>query len=1369
MKRIIKITSLLIFLHFQSFAYNLTPIVENSNLSNSSVTDFCQDEKGYMLIGTCDGLNFYNGRDVVAYQPKNENNFLSGNVIDKIIYTGEDIFWIQTYYGLNKYDARTNSVTHYNEFQKLFFIDKDQSGNIFIIHESNCIYYYHKSSASFKKILISGIVFSDIINIAIDNNNILWIITNKGYHLSYKIIENASKDEISLTSTKNNMHFQDILLQCFHDDGLLHVIDKEYNLFTYNLQTNKKSFVYNLKDKIQSRGKVSAIVRHQDDYFIGFHTNGLLLLEKENGNNAYQKKEFEINCGIFCLKKDGLQDIVWIGTDGKGAYTYSKTAYSIRSNLLSNLKYKIERPVRALFLDNDNTLWIGSKGDGILKIYDYDINRSIYDSRIESFNTSNSNLSDNIVYAFGKSNRNILWIGSEEGLSYYSYRTKKVEKIALKIDGQKSRYLHTYEGYSYMVEPDINTPKFRYIHDIYETSDSKLWIASVGLGIICADIEGTDDNPHLTNIRHYSINNGDFESNYFFSIYAENDSSLWFANRGYGTFHFNPQTENLDPINHFNKYTNQTINDVFAIRKDASGNLLIGTGYGLIKYTSPENYKIFNSHNGFQNNSIHAIQNEDDNTFWLSTNEGIIRFNSKREVFRIFGKSDGLQITEFSDGASFKDDRNGTLLFGGINGFVAIQKDQGEEQEYMPNIFFNRLTIFGEYSNINENLVKHKNSDRLELKYKQNFFSVSFIAFDYIAGANYTYYYKIDELIDHWINNGQSNVASFSNLSPGNYTLMVKYYNRSTDKESDVYSLTIKIHPPWYQSTLAYIFYYLLLIIVIATGIRYLFLRQQRRKKAQLEELEKKHQKEVFESKLRFFTNIAHEFCTPLTLISGPCERILSRQGISKFVSNYVKMIQINAERLNSLIQELIEFRRIETGNRKLRIESVNVSTMIQDILAMFSDMKASKNISIDYDQNEIAIWNSDKGFLTTIISNLISNAFKHTPDEKKIKIELSLKETNLVLRVANEGKPIKEENFNRIFDRYSILDTFENQDYGQPFSRNGLGLAILDNMVSLLNGTINVSNTEDGFVLFSVELPTLELSPEETEIGANLSFYSPKIEQYKAIELPEYELDKSKATLLVIDDDIELLLLVSEIFSQEFNVKTTNTPEKIESILDEMLPDLIICDVMMPGLSGIELTKIIKSQDKTSHIPIMLVSGNHEIDQQIAAAEAGADIFINKPFDTKYLEISVRQIIKRNENLEDYYNSPISAYELAEGKLTHKEDKKFLKSVLLIIKENIANEDLSTQFIADKLGMGSRTLYRKMEEIGEKSLTDMIKDCKLQVAANLLMKSKLTIEEISYKSGFKNKVTFFKAFKTKYGCTPKNFRVKHENDIITN
>lgn len=1339
---IIIFTFIVNLLIHNAYAYNLKQIADKEYMSNSSITSLCQDERGIMWIGTCDGLNIYDGQKIEGFKTRDREDYLSGNLIDNIIYTGDGIFWIQTYYGLNRLDRCTSTITHYDEFRKLFFMNKDRSGNLFIIQDSNCIYYYHKKECVFKKITTTGIPVSDIVDFFVDADDCMWVVM-KGYARCYDIRQDESTGDITLVPQKSRLNCQTSLIACFNDEKALYYIDKNYDFYSFDIPAGKTEFVANLAGEMRERGKISSIVRYHDSFFVGFQMDGILLLDKREDNGKYLIQTLPVNSGVFCLKKDLFQDIVWIGTDGQGVFLYSTPLYSIKSTVLAGCREKIERPVRALYLDGDRTLWVGTKGNGILKIFDYDVDKNISDFRTETLTTSNSRLSSNAVYCFSPSRCNILWIGNEDGLSYWSYKDKCVKNIPIRIDGVD----------------------FRYVHDIYETSDSELYLASVGMGVLKARIAGTEDVPVITDASRYVINDGELGANYFFTIYAEDESRLLFGNKGYGVFRFNRTTDELEPVP-THKHENMTLNNVLAISRDSSGHYLFGTSYGLIRYTSESSYQLFNTGNGFPNNQIHAILRNSPDDFWLSTNSGLVNFDTRRDVFRSYGFGDGLNVLEFSDGASFRDADTGTLFFGGINGFVTVCADGRAEQLYTPPVFFDKLSIFGEQYNLGEFLTVKKGKEVLNLRYDQNFFSVSFAAVDYLNGNNYTYFYKLKGLSDQWVDSGSESGVSFTNMAPGEYTLLVKYYNRAFDKESDVYSIVISIGDPWYASWWAWLVYAGLACLLAALLIRSYVLRSRRKQQELLNELEKQHQKNVFESKLQFFTNIAHEFCTPLTLIYGPCGRILSSGGLSKFVKDYVQIIQSNAERLNNLIHELIEFRRIETGNREVYIEPLDVSSVIRGIAKTFAEMAKSKNITFSCMVADDVTWNSDKGFFNTIVINLISNAFKYTLDGKGIRVEMDAPaESGLVVRVANEGSHIKEEDFKRIFNRYAILNSFENQ-YEKHFSRNGLGLAISYNMTKLLKGSLKVENTPDGWVMFTLTLPRLEPTADGENVMRIASEYIPKIDNYPALKLPEQEFDKMRPTMLVVDDKEEMLWFINEIFSDDFNVVTLQDPSQVEQVMSEVYPNVLIFDIMMPEISGIELTRRIKAAKETAHIPIIIVSGRHEMEDQMEALEAGAEMYITKPFNAEYLRMSVRQVMERKEVLKKYFSSPISSFEKTEGKLTHKESRKFLQSVLKIIGDNITNKDLTPRFIADHLAISLRSLYRKMEEIGEGRPTDLIRECRLHVAKDLLLKTKKTIDEIVFDSGFSNKVTFFKVFRKKYGCTPKEFRLKHLEEV---
>ena len=475
-------------------AYNLKQVADKEYMSNSSITSLCQDDKGLMWIGTCDGLNIYDGQEIEEFKTRDKEDYLSGNQIDNIIYTGNDTYWFQTYYSLIRLDRKTNSITRFNEFQKLFLMNKDNHGTLFIIKDTNCIYYFHKKEGIFKKINVTGIPISDVITFFFDKNNRMWVMM-KGYNRCYDLQQDPLTENITLVSQKSGLDHHTPLICSFYDDAAVYYVDKEYNLYAFHIESKKNEFIANLGANIQAHDKISSIVKYHDSFFVGLMMDGVLTLEKQKGSGEYQIQTLPINSGTFSLIKDRFQDVVWIGTDGQGVYLYSNPLYSIKSVVLNNYTEKIERPVRALLLDKERTFWIGTKGNGILKIFDYEVQKNISDCRSEILTTSNSGLGSNAVYCIRESNRNLLWIGDEEGLNFYSYRERRIKKLPLWIDNEE----------------------FKYIHDIYETEDSELWLASVGMGVVRARIGGTPDHPVLEDVQRYVVNGGEFGSNYFFT------------------------------------------------------------------------------------------------------------------------------------------------------------------------------------------------------------------------------------------------------------------------------------------------------------------------------------------------------------------------------------------------------------------------------------------------------------------------------------------------------------------------------------------------------------------------------------------------------------------------------------------------------------------------------------------------------------------------------------------------------------------------------------------------------------------------------------------------------------------------------------
>ena len=1320
-------------------AYSLRQFSNKNGLSNSAILSLYQDHQGVIWIGSCDGLNIFDGTNIHVYNPVNPTKApLSGNLINDIMETEKDVLWIQTNYGLDRLDTKLQISKSFTEFKDKNYMAKSRDNDLFIVKDDGYIYYYQPEKQLFQKLEVPQIAFGHVLSTIIDKNNILWVFTSNNDTRSYQIIKN--KEEIALTPNNLFKHSEQ-LLWAFAEEDLVYFIDKTYSLYEYDFGNQQQYFIADLKAEVETRGEVSSIIKQQNDYYIGFKSSGLIVLKYMSDQKIkYQMQDTEIHSGIFCLMKDKYQDIVWIGTDGQGVYMYFNDAFSITNTLLDTPVYQINNPVRTVYYDEEQTLWIGTKGGGILRIRNYspETNAAVSFDRIS---ISNSTLTDNTVYCFAPGSANRLWIGTENGLNYYSYQNKQLKAFTVIADGKKVKY----------------------VHSINELNDTTLWVSTVGEGIVKVILDKAGSSPSVKSATRIVLDDGRMASNYFFTSFQENDSILWFGNRGYGAYRLNVETEQLTPYRFDNVVNSQTANDIFAIYKNEKGYWL-GTSSGLLHFN--EDYSHYHDRADlFSNNTVHGILEDQQNNLWISTNQGLVRFNPKTNTGQTYDRENGLEVTEFSDGAFYKDSRTETLFFGGTNGFVTVKPNAYIMADYMPQINLKGLSIFGKEYNIHDFLHDKKGKKTLQLDYSRNFFCIDFMAIDYINGNNYSYSYKLDEVSSQWIESGTSASAIFSNLAPGQYTLLVKYKNNMNGKECEPQKLLIQITPPWYLSNWAYILYFILIALFCILAV-YRIVHQYRRKQHRMiEKLNREKKEEVYESKLRFFTNITHEFCTPLTLIYGPCEKILAYPQSDSYIRKYGKMIQQNTEKLNGLILELLEFRRLETGHKVLSIQRLSVSDKLQNIAESFCELAENKNLNYRLDIEPDIEWNTDISCFSKIVNNLISNAFKYTPEEGNITIGLKVENQLLTLNISNSGKGIAKENLAKIFDRYKILDSFEMNGKN---SRNGLGLAICKNMVTLLNGEINVSSIQNEITTFTVTLPELSPTAQEAETPQKVYATGPLNTNTEPMELEQttVNFDTSKHTVMIIDDDHSMLWFVSEIFVDKYNVLSFNNAAEALASLELKQPDLIISDVMMPEIDGLSFAQKIKQNKLWSHIPLILLSALHHEDDQVKGIEAGAEVYVTKPFNVKYLEKVVYRLIKRESDLKEYYSSIFSSFKVENGNCIHKEDQEFLDKVIETIEKNITNPDLSVELLSSDLGYSTRQFYRKLKPITDKSPADIIKEYRLTMAERLLLTKNYTIEEIMDKTGFNNRGTFYKLFSQRFGMPPRQYREQQKDSV---
>ncbi|MDR3308711.1 MAG: response regulator [Tannerella sp.] len=1318
-----------LLLSTDAVAYNLRQISSKDGLSNSSINCLFQDDKRFLWIGTFDGLNMYDGRNIYIYKPDANNRYsLSSNVIRDIVETDKKFLWISTKWGLNKLSQEENIIIEYHkEFKEDSYIAKDSEEHLFVLGKDALLSVYDDASHTFTDLPIDAeITYSLVRGFFVDAKDTIWI-NCKGSMEKYTVsFRENNPPEISrhpdcphpcpvvFTSfCREQILFTDSV-------GCLYVIDAD----------KKKAFIKDISSLLKENGDISSIIFDHNDILIGFKTNGLVRLQFQH---QYKEEKIDVNCGVFSLRKDEVQDIVWIGTDGQGVYAWTKDDYRFNNLSLAQFPVRKQRPVRAILTDAQNNLWIGTKDNGVICVKDYSVKKEYSEQDVMHYTIENG-LVNNGVFAFARSSDpDVLWIGSDgPDVNYYSYQDRKIHTLI------------------------NNTPRHAaYVHSIFESHDSVLWTGS-GRSLLKFIINHNGNQLSVTSSQSYSFqltNNQPF--NQIYALHQESDSIIWTGVRGNGIIRFNTLTEHFDVITFEDGIA--PMRDVLCIHQDSDGILWLGTSYGLIRLIwfndGRHEYKNYNENDGLPNNTIHGILSACNGDLWLSSNTGIILFNPAAGTFRSFNQKTGLKTIEFSDNAYFRDEKTSTCFFGGVDGLVYMKKVDNERQRFIPEIRFTKLRIFNEdYSLFDFEKVKNGES-YIELKNKQNYFAVSFVAVDFMNGENSRYSYRLKNFSDVWMDT-RSSEAQFTNISPGSYVLQVRYNDGSSYIDNQIQSLRILILPPWYLTAIAKVLYGLLLLAAVATVFYYVRLKYEMRQKKIDRQLQEKYKEDVYESKLRFFTNITHELSTPLTLIYGPCERILAYEGLDSFIGKYVQIIKSNAERLNSLIQEIIDFRRIETGNQICKIQNMDISRLTNDLVVAFDELAEQNHILVEINLAPDIHWNTDESGYTKIVNNLISNAFKYTPEGGCIRISLLKEEQLLVLKVYNTGKGIPAENIPFIFNRYTVFDNVKENSIKGLSSRNGLGLAICYSMTQMLQGNIEVDSVVDEYAQFSVTLPCLEVdSVKDDGLTSMNSLHS--LRRGKKPASPTLKQER----IVVIDDNRELLWMLQDILSNEYAVSTAEDGSKGLELIKEELPDLIITDVMMPYCDGITLTRKLKENKHTMHIPLIILSAKNANEERVEGIESGADAYIPKPFNTAYLKAVIRHQIKNRKRLEEYYNSSGSAFEFADGQLMKKEDKDFLQTATDCINNNIDNTQFSTEELAVYLGVSSRNLYRRFKEMNGPTPNDLIKELRLKTAAKLMLTTTLTIQEVMYKTGFSNRTHFYKEFTKRYSKSPKEYR----------
>ena len=946
-------------------------------------------------------------------------------------------------------------------------------------------------------------------------------------------------------------------------------------------------------------------------------------------------------------------------------------------------------------------------------------------------------------------------------------------------------------------------PLSGYIFAIMEDNLGNIWTGNWNYGLNRLDKRtGT-----FKNFRHNEANPNSLSFDAIFSIYQDKDRNIWVGTKGGGLNKFvdpnaNPEEAKFkiyknDPNNPFSI----SHNDVYCIYQDKSGILWVGTGGGLnkviyvIKNNRPElTFKSYLEKDGLPNGVIYGILEDSNENLWLSTNNGISKFNPLTEKFINFDINDGLQANEFHQNASIMDSK-GRMYFGGINGINVFIPDSIKTNPFQPQVVITNIKIMGKNAETGKEIngrVILKNSitetDEIQLTFRDKEITIEFAALHFAVPKKNKYKYRLIGFNDQWQEvSSQTRSVTYTNLDYGHYVFNVKASNNDGKWNETPTSLNLNVLPPPWKTIWAYAFYFILIILLLLIFRKYSLIGVKEKNRLQIEHLERTKLDELSKLKIQFFTNMSHELRTPLTLINSPLEDLLSYKKTDNYVRQQLNLMHRNISRLLQMVNQLLDFRKIDSGQLKFKVSEINLIDLINDIYISFSQHAKIRNINFHFmhQDEKIQLW-VDKEKITTLIYNILSNAFKFSPDKSSIVIEISVAETSksfinplryffikrtnkfteyAEILIRDNGIGIDKVHIEKIFDRFYQVSENENQ----KFEGSGIGLAIAREYVKMHGGSIEVDSMAGRGSTFKVLLPlgkkhldhTKIVFIDQPDVSNTIDKLLQSIEKTSKEEVKiqvektdeHSQIDLKKPLVLIIEDNVEMLEYLSlKLIHKYKTLKATNGVIGF-AIAIEKNPDLIIADLMMPEMDGIELCKRIRIDINTSHIPIIILTAISTEESIIEGLETGADAYISKPFNIEILKAQIKTLLDSRQKMRLNFSRQLILEPKAVAITST--DERFLQKLMDVVEQNISDVNLGIKELTLAMGMSHSVIFRKTKSLTGLNVVEFIRNIRLKKAELILKNNKMRIAEVSYMVGFSDPKYFSKCFIKEFGITP--------------
>jgi signal transduction histidine kinase/ligand-binding sensor domain-containing protein/DNA-binding response OmpR family regulator len=1317
-------------------------ITTSEGLSLNIIKCIVADSEGFLYFGSSNGLNIYDGTSIKILNRSNNDGF--GKVVTSIIPISDFKILIGTLdSGLFIYDKSLQKLQKVQIQLESGFIDisivsmyDDNSGNIWI------------------GTLTKGL-FSIEIKSILDLNTKLQVLSKQ-----YPGIENVEIN--SICSSKEKIWIGT------KDKGLFYILKKE--LFNKRVLSStiplSSQNIWDVKvfDDILYIGTEMGLNIHS----LKTQKNTLLLKEPKDPKLAYNI--------IRAVTKDN-SGTIWVGTQEDGLYSVKfindKTTINHFKNIPTNSSTLNINKILSLYTDKHDNLWIGTWAGGVNILN----NRAQEYANIRNKGKEND-LSENMIWSIApKESGNFLLGTHGSGICQYNIEdfyfsettdSKELNSVSTIYFDETKRTLwagtwgHGLKAFRY---PEMiplyenilkgSSLKNDFIYAINKDAHGIIWVGSYIGGVYSVSLKDGVSSVKDSNIlNQFKIEKG-IEKADIKAIIADKNNVLWIGSLSLGLFKATTDASgNIKKIAKVNLEDKQSTrsDNIICLFLDDKENLWIGENNGTIKY--------YNTKSGLlktvlllEDTVLSAICEDNLGNIWISTYNGLLQLNPESGSLQKILENESFSTVYF-------DSKNKQILAGSNKGVYSFYPSKLKMNPIYPKILFSKLKLANKLINpsdqLNNSTILKKDinyTDTIILPYNNNTFSMDVTAMSFTEQNKSHIYYQLENYENIWNQRrGSATSVDYSNLSPGSYIFKTKVANKDAVWNPEIRKLNIVILPPWWRTNWAYMVYF---VIIFGIGYTIFYLIRNRVRavnELKIEKIKKEQNDLLNEQKLSFFTNISHEIRTPLTLILGPLENIIDSQKKDSLIYRQLDMMKKNTELLLQLVNQLLDFRKIENNKIKLKVTNINLNAYIIQTLEQFKGKTNQKNISLQFlaKSQSIELW-ADNDLLQKIIFNLLSNAIRFTKPNGKIIVSIEENSEFIHLIIKDNGKGITKNDLPNIFKRfYQSPDNIE--------GGSGLGLSLVKKMIALHKATIHVKSKPEKGSTFSIDFLKGKAHFNDDDIIISNPQLIIKVLANEIVENETASFSKEKSTLIIIDDNEDIRKYIRDSLVNDFNIiDFDNATEALASAKKKDI-SLILCDIMMPVMDGYEFCKLIKSDIETSHIPVILVTAKTADESKIEGYEKGADDYVSKPFNMKLLKIRIHNLIEQREklkkrikklNIEPSMISPTSL------------DEQFLKKAISLIEENISNNDYSIDDLSSNMRLSSDNFYRKIKNLSGLSATQFITIIKLKRAAQLLDNSDYSISEILYAVGFSSPSYFAKCFKKQYGISPSQYQNK--------